>query len=82
VVAVAPPAVAIGAATGLTGATDRPGRRDFVEVDRSPTPTRLAATTAPLSDGGPEVGDATPASPVISAGAAEPGWNLWGDLDA
>jgi hypothetical protein len=82
VVAIEPAAVAIAGATGVTGTTDRPGRREFVEVDRAPASTRVAATTTPAQDGGPEIGDATPSPSVVSAAPAEPGWNLWGDLEA
>jgi hypothetical protein len=80
--AIAPPTVAVGAPPGVGGVTDRPGRREFVEVGRAQGATPVAASTTPAPDAGSDMGDAAPVSPAIPASAAEPGWNLWGDLEA
>jgi hypothetical protein len=80
-VATAPPTAAVGGPPGVGGITDRPSRREFVEVGRAEGSTPVAASTPPAPDGGPDLGDAAPASPAIPR-AVEPGWNLWGDLEA
>lgn len=80
VIAVDPPApIAAITATGVAH-DGRSGRREFVEVHGAPAPTPVATTSAP--DDGPDMIDASPTPRVIAAAPLEPGWNLWGDLDA
>ena len=77
------PNVVLAATVTSTGTSDRPARRDFIEIDRGTVP----------GDGG-SVGDVPTTDPAFAAGAeaampaatttgkSEPGWNLWGDLEA
>ncbi len=80
VVAIAPPVVAIGAAAGVTGTADRPGRLEFVEVGQPQGSAPGAGSAVPATDGATAPSDEPP-SPLIAPTPVDPGWNLWGDLE-
>jgi hypothetical protein len=79
VAAIAPPGVVIAGTPGAAGIADRPSRREFIEVGRTP----IVTAVDPRSD---DVSGASPSSTPAVAGppaahAIEPGWSLWGDLE-
>ncbi len=80
-VAPLPPAAPVTAAGSGTALPTQ--ARDFIEVDQAPAPARVAAATAtPVPDPDHDPADATLPAAGLSAIGAEPGWSLWGDLEA